>query len=87
MAPGFKIKALGLDLRPENPENEVLMVNAPKVQQDRKLRNGGIKPFLVSRCPLCGMTVRGRPDYLRHKEAAHNEKRPYEVWNTALKFL
>lgn len=78
MTSELKIKALGLDLRPETHQNDQCHVFEKKAREKRIAdvfkHLPPKRPIFTSKCPLCGMRVRGRRDYGRHREAAHGIK-------------
>lgn len=57
------------------------------IRKARQIRNGGVSRFMISKCPNCGMTIKGRRDYIRHKEVAHNEKILAQKWYLKYNFL
>lgn len=65
-------------MNPENPENEEWVVFKKKARKMRIVDVFGNlppkRPIFSSKCPDCGMRLRGRRDYARHREIVHGIK-------------
>lgn len=70
--------APGFDLRhvfDENGQRGSFHKKAREMRISDVFKNLPTKtPVFTSKCPTCGMRIRGRRDYARHREVAHGIK-------------